>query len=36
MYLIGDVHGCFKTLMGLVEQLPPNADIMFTGDLIDR
>lgn len=36
MYIIGDVHGCFKTLLALVDQFPTNEKIFFTGDLIDR
>ncbi len=34
--IIGDVHGCFYTLQTLVEQLPADATLYFTGDLIDR
>ena len=33
--IIGDVHGCYDTLMALVKKLPHN-DIVFCGDLIDR
>jgi len=36
MYVIGDVHGCFKTLMALIDKLPTDEQIIFTGDLIDR
>jgi serine/threonine protein phosphatase 1 len=36
IYIIGDVHGCYKTLLALVEKLPKNAKICFVGDLIDR
>ena len=36
IYIIGDVHGCIKTLKALISQLPQNAQIVFTGDLIDR
>jgi len=38
MYIIGDVHGCYKTLCKLIEQLPNkyDEDIVFVGDLIDR
>ncbi len=36
MYIIGDVHGCFKTLLALVDQFPTDEKIFFTGDLIDR
>jgi len=33
--IIGDVHGCYNTLMELVKQLPDDK-IILTGDLIDR
>lgn len=36
IYIIGDVHGCYKTLLALVNKLPKNAKICFVGDLIDR
>jgi serine/threonine protein phosphatase 1 len=36
IYLIGDVHGCYDTLIALIAQLPENAKIIFCGDLIDR
>lgn len=36
LYIIGDVHGCYKTLMALIKQLPKNAKLVFVGDLIDR
>jgi len=32
---IGDVHGCYKTLLALLKKLPDD-EIVFTGDLIDR
>lgn len=35
-YIIGDVHGCIKTLEALIKKLPPNAKITFVGDLVDR
>ena len=35
-FVIGDVHGCIKTLEALVAKLPNDADIAFVGDLIDR
>jgi len=39
-FIIGDVHGCFKTLKGLINQLPLDYDdyrqLVFVGDLIDR
>ncbi len=38
IYIIGDVHGCYKTLLALIEQFPnkQNSKIVFVGDLIDR
>lgn len=36
LYIIGDVHGCFKTLMALIKQLPKDVKLVFVGDLIDR
>lgn len=36
MIVIGDVHGCYKTLLELIKKLPKNEEIVFTGDLIDR
>ena len=36
IYIIGDVHGCYTTLLALVDKLPKNAKICFVGDLIDR
>lgn len=36
MIVIGDVHGCIKTLKALVEKLPKDQEIVFVGDLIDR
>lgn len=37
IYIIGDVHGCYKTLLALIDKLP-NKDnkICFVGDLIDK
>ena len=35
-YIIGDVHGEFKTLLALVEQLPKDAKLVFVGDLVDK
>jgi serine/threonine protein phosphatase 1 len=34
--VIGDVHGCYKTLMALIAKLPPGIPITFVGDLVDR
>lgn len=37
MVIIGDVHGCYKTLLALIAKLPDkNEQICFVGDLIDR
>ena len=36
LYIIGDVHGCYKTLMALVNKLPKDAKLCFVGDLCDR
>ncbi|MBX7490306.1 metallophosphoesterase family protein [Helicobacter turcicus] len=38
LYIIGDVHGCYKTLCALVKKFPEkeNSQIVFVGDLIDR
>ena len=35
-YIIGDVHGEYKTLLALVAKLPKDAKLIFVGDLIDR
>lgn len=34
--VIGDPHGCLKTLKALIEKLPKNIPISISGDLIDR
>lgn len=36
MIIIGDVHGCYDTLVALVAKLPKDQKIVFCGDLIDR
>lgn len=38
IYIIGDVHGCYKSLLALIEQFPnkQNSKIVFVGDLVDR
>lgn len=35
-FVIGDPHGCYKTFLALIEQLPKDAQITVVGDLIDR
>lgn len=35
MICIGDVHGCYKTLLALMEQFPED-EVCFVGDLVDR
>lgn len=35
-WIIGDVHGCIKTLESLLSKLPKNEKVIFVGDLIDR
>lgn len=35
MLLIGDVHGCLRTLKALIRKCPKD-DVCFVGDLIDR
>lgn len=34
--VIGDIHGCHKTLLSLLEKLPKDSLICCVGDLIDR
>lgn len=34
--VIGDVHGCHKTLLALIDKFPKDVPICFVGDLIDR
>ena len=36
IYLIGDVQGCPKALRALLKQIPPDAQLWFCGDLINR
>jgi serine/threonine protein phosphatase 1 len=38
IYIISDIHGCFKSLKALINQFPnkENSKIVFVGDLIDR
>jgi len=35
-YVIGDIHGCYHTMMALLDKLPSDARIIFVGDLCDR
>lgn len=36
IFVIGDVHGCYHTLMNLVKKLPKDAELIFVGDLCDK
>lgn len=37
LYIIGDVHGCFNTLLALIDKLPnKHPTLVFVGDLVDR
>ena len=38
IYIISDVHGCYKSLLALIEQFPnkQKSKIVFVGDVIDR
>lgn len=38
IYIIGDVHGCYKSLIALINKLPnkEKSKICFVGDLVDR
>jgi len=36
MIVVGDVHGCVKTLKALVDKLPKDEEIVLVGDLCDR
>ena len=35
-YIIGDVHGEYKTLLALLEKIPKDSEIIFVGDIVDR
>lgn len=35
-YIIGDVHGCYYTLLDIIKLIPKNSNIIFLGDLIDK
>lgn len=34
--IIGDVHGCYETLVALLKKIPEDDHICFVGDLVDR
>lgn len=36
IFVIGDVHGCYHTLMNLIKQFPKDAELIFVGDLCDK
>jgi serine/threonine protein phosphatase 1 len=36
LIIIGDVHGCFDTLVALIDKCPKDDQFCFVGDLIDR
>jgi serine/threonine protein phosphatase 1 len=36
IWIVGDVHGCYKELEKLLQIIPSNDKICFVGDLIDR
>ena len=36
IYCIGDTHGCYNTLLALVDRLPKDATLIFLGDLCDK
>jgi serine/threonine protein phosphatase 1 len=36
LLVIGDVHGCYDTLLALIEKCPKDDQFCFVGDLIDR
>jgi len=35
-FIIGDVHGCYFTLLKLLKLLPEKSRIIFVGDLVDK
>ncbi len=35
-FVIGDVHGCYHTLLALLENLPKKSKLIFVGDLCDK
>jgi serine/threonine protein phosphatase 1 len=36
IFVIGDVHGCYYTLLNLIKKLPKNSELIFVGDLCDK
>jgi serine/threonine protein phosphatase 1 len=36
LIIVGDVHGCFDTLVALIDKCPKDDQFCFVGDLIDR
>lgn len=36
IYVIGDVHGCYHTLLALMGKIPQNSRVIFVGDLVDK
>jgi len=36
IFVIGDVHGCYYTLVNLLKQLPDDCELIFVGDLCDK
>ncbi len=35
-FIIGDVHGCYHTLLALLKNLPKKSKLIFVGDLCDK
>ena len=36
IYIIGDIHGCYETLIKLLKKIPENSEVIFVGDLCDK
>ena len=36
LYAVGDVHGCYDTLLELIDKLRPDFPVIFMGDLVNR
>lgn len=34
--IISDIHGCYKTLLKLLSEIPKDHKVIFAGDLVDR